>query len=110
MLLNEYQKRATDLAIYPGRHSLMGLIYVALKMNGEAGEFAEHLGKAMRDDDSITLNRKELMVKELGDVLWYIAAAADEFNFALADIAQINLDKLEDRKARGVLGGSGDNR
>ncbi len=114
MQLNEYQDNAITTAVYPGRGSPLGLIYVALKMNGEAGEFAEHVGKALRDDnymqDELTPERNLLLKKELGDVLWYIAAAAKELGFTLDEIAVANNAKLADRKARGVLAGSGDNR
>ena len=129
--LDEYQRRTADTAIYPGKSSPLGLIYCALKMNGEAGEFAEHVGKAIRDDGfagphevrftgqqesrivpaaPLTPERHALLKKEIGDVLWYLASAARELGCNLGTIAQENLDKLADRKARGVLGGSGDNR
>jgi NTP pyrophosphatase (non-canonical NTP hydrolase) len=132
MLLNDYQTAATGTAIYPGQGTVFGAIYCALKMNGEAGEFAEHLGKAMRDDGlmtgfsglragdeqpvpfeqmgQLTEARRTALIKELGDVLWYVAAASTELGVTLADVGQANLDKLADRKARGQLQGSGDNR
>lgn len=110
MKLNDYQQQVLKTAVYPGRKSPYGITYGALKLNGEAGEFAEHLGKAMRDDDGITDARRTLMIKELGDVMWYVAALADELEITLDDVARINLDKLADRAARGVLAGSGDNR
>lgn len=50
------------------------------------------------------------MAKEIGDVLWYAANLASELGYDLNSIANSNVDKLNDRKARGVLGGSGDNR
>lgn len=124
--LNEYQVGAVGTAIYPGRGEALGIQYVALKMNGEAGEFAEHLGKAIRDDRygqptafvgscgdehvKLTPERRELLKKELGDVLWYVAAGAAELGVSLEEIAQANLHKLASRAARGTLGGSGDNR
>ncbi len=43
-------------------------------------------------------------------MLWYLAVFAHELGFPLEKIAQQNLDKLSSRKARGVLGGAGDNR
>lgn len=131
MLLDEYQSAAIGTAIYPGQGTALGLSYVALKLNGEAGEFAEHLGKAIRDDAlgqdmevqihseldttairpvPLTDGRRDLLKKELGDVLWYVAAGAAELGVTLNDIATENLTKLASRKARGVLGGAGDNR
>lgn len=121
--LNEYQQRAAQTAIYPGKGTALGLMYCALKLNGEAGEVAENVGKAIRDDNLMTkvdifafvpnevkAERRAKLKKELGDTLWYIAMAAQELGFSLAEIAGDNLVKLADRKERGVLQGSGDNR
>jgi NTP pyrophosphatase (non-canonical NTP hydrolase) len=123
LTLNEYQQRAATTAIYPGKGTALGLMYCALKLNGEAGEVAENVGKALRDDGLIlkvdvlafvpqplSEERRLKLKKELGDTLWYIAMAAQELGFTLAEIAGDNLAKLADRQARGVLQGSGDNR
>jgi NTP pyrophosphatase (non-canonical NTP hydrolase) len=116
MTFEEYEKNALSTAIYPGQGEPLGLAYVALKMNGEAGEFAEHLGKSMRDDgfgvdtNQFTNSRKELLQKELGDVLWYLAAGAKELGTSLSEVAQKNNEKLAKRLAEGKLKGSGDNR
>ena len=113
--LNLYQRLATGTAIYPGQGSPLGLIYVALKGAGEAGEFAEHVGKAMRDDGFITdgqltPERRALLIKEIGDQLWYLAAKCNELDITLSEAALINVNKLRDRQTRGTLRGSGDNR
>lgn len=127
--LDTYQRIATKSAIYPGQGTPLGLAYVALKLNGEAGEFAEHVGKAMRDDDlmcghfaeaepnvfelrdnTLTPERRELIIKEIGDVLWYLSAACNELGISLSEAATINLEKLCDRAERNALRGSGDNR
>ena len=50
------------------------------------------------------------MAKELGDVLWYVAQIATELGTDLETVARVNIMKLGDRKERGVLGGSGDDR
>lgn len=55
MTLNEYQLRASATAIYPGRGSFLGLMYVTGKMAGEAGEFSENTFKALRDDNIATV-------------------------------------------------------
>jgi len=130
--MNNYQTIATRSAIYPGQGTPLGLAYVALKMNGEAGEFAEHVGKAMRDDGlipvifadtrvgvtsevgyldaNLTNERRELLIKEVGDVLWYLSAACNELGISLSEAATMNLKKLADRTERNVLRGSGDER
>lgn len=121
--LDHYQHIATKSAIYPGRGTALGLAYVALKLNGEAGEFAEHVGKAMRDDDLISVwsksamdnneltpERRTSLIKEIGDVLWYASAACNELGITLSEAAQINLEKLCDRGERDKLRGSGDDR
>jgi hypothetical protein len=43
-------------------------------------------------------------------VLWYISALASDLDISLDDVAQANVDKLQSRKDRGKIGGSGDNR
>lgn len=122
--MNTYQELAGKTAFYPGRGTPLGLTYCALKLNGEAGEFAEHLGKAVRDNDFImpgplkdrawygklTPERKELLLKELGDVLWYVANLAKELDTTLQAVAYKNLTKLYGRAIKGTLGGSGDDR
>jgi NTP pyrophosphatase (non-canonical NTP hydrolase) len=131
LTFNEYDQTARKTAIYPQIHavfdrrdeSLSGdpmyytnmepltVIYPALKLAGEAGEFAEKLGKVLRDDAGrISPERKEALLKELGDVLWYVAAAARELGSSLPEVARLNLEKLTSRADRGVLGGSGDER
>lgn len=82
-------------------------IYPAMAMCGEAGEFAEKVKKAWRNETPLDLHDA---AKELGDVLWYIAAAARDLGFTLEEVAALNIEKLHSRRARGTLAGSGDNR
>lgn len=85
--------------------------YPTLKLNGEAGEVAEKVGKVLRDNiGDYTQEKKEEIMKELGDVLWYIMAIATDMGYTLSDVAQRNIEKITDRRARKVTGGSGDNR
>lgn len=83
--------------------------YHFLGLASEAGEACDLLKKFIRDGGE-TLNFQDKLKKELGDVLWYVSAIAHRQGWALSDIAQTNIDKLSSRNARGVIGGSGDNR
>lgn len=103
MELNQYQYEAmkTRLKTANPLYSMYGLV-------GEVGEVFSILAKAIRDDDGITdLNS---IKKELGDVLWFIAAIAADCGFTLDDVAETNLLKLQKRQKRGTLTGSGDSR
>lgn len=103
---NEYHKQAITTKIYPAG---LAIPYVTLGLMGEAGEIAEKIKKIIRDDNGqISDDKKQLLGKEIGDVLWYCAALADELGLEFGQIAQDNIDKLQSRKERGVLGGSGD--
>jgi NTP pyrophosphatase (non-canonical NTP hydrolase) len=106
--LSEYQRLSRSTAHYPRQEALT---YPALGLAGEAGEFADHAKKVIRDDGGeVSTARREAMAKELGDVLWYVAQLATELGLELDEIAQGNLDKLRSRMDRGVLAGSGDER
>ena len=108
MELSEYQRLSRSTARYPRQEALT---YPALGLAGEAGEFADHAKKVIRDDaGEVTPQRREAMAKELGDVLWYVAQLASELGLELEQVAQDNLDKLLSRQRRGVLSGSGDDR
>ena len=106
MKLNDYQTQANETAIYPE-----GLNYPILGLAGEAGELCNKYKKILRDKggEAALLDINE-MEKELGDVLWYVAQIATELGVSLETVARVNIMKLGDRKNRGVLGGSGDNR
>lgn len=108
MTLNEYQERALETAIFKQEYKIL---YPALKLAGEAGEVAEKVGKVLRDNDGDfdTEKRKEL-AKELGDVLWYVAALSNSLGFTLNQIGFENIQKLASRRERGMIHGNGDNR
>jgi NTP pyrophosphatase (non-canonical NTP hydrolase) len=83
------------------------LWYYGLGLVGEAGEVADKIKKHYRDETPLDVSA---IVKELGDVLWYVATMARLLGVNLKDVAIANLNKLEIRARRGTLGGSGDNR
>ncbi len=100
-----YQGVAMSTAVYP----VVGhpVVYPILGLCGEAGEASEKVKKALRS--GVDMPREEIL-KELGDVLWYITAAAKELGYSLEDVARVNVTKILDRRARGVVKGEGDNR
>lgn len=109
MEFNEYQKKAKETAIYPKVGE--NYIYPVLGLCGEAGEVAEKIKKIFRDDKGVlTEERKGIIKKELGDVLWYLSQVAEELGLSLDEVALFNLEKLLSRKERGKLTGDGDNR
>jgi|SRR5690606_6317242 len=86
-------------------------IYATLGLVGEAGEVAEKLKKILRDGNfEIGEAEKQDLLRELGDVQWYVVDSADELGSSGEEVARMNIDKLKSRKERGVLQGSGDNR
>ncbi len=83
------------------------LVENTLGLVGEAGEIAEKIKKQIRDGK---LAAGEDIIKELGDVMFYLVALANYFDSDLDEVLQRNVEKLNSREERGVLGGSGDNR
>jgi NTP pyrophosphatase (non-canonical NTP hydrolase) len=96
MKFEEYQSEASQTALYPNR--LRNLEYPTLGLTGEAGEVANIVKKIQRDfGGQITDEIRGKLKDELGDVLWYISACADELGLTLAEIAQYNVEKLAKR-------------
>lgn len=105
----------------PMPRTVWGFAHLQAKLSGECGEFAEHFGKALRDDPGtlqdfhngfvkFTPERRKAMLKELGDILWYVTVLARELGSSLLEVMALNVIKLRDRRARGVSKGSGDDR
>jgi NTP pyrophosphatase (non-canonical NTP hydrolase) len=105
----EYQKEAIKTAVYPNKGS--NITYPVLGLNGEAGEIAEKVKKIIRDKNGFVDDKiRGAIKKELGDVLWYVAALCDELGLDMNDVAVTNIKKLKDRQLRDALHGSGDDR
>ena len=106
--LDMYQKVALTTAIYPREQAI---IYPTLGLTGEAGEVANKVKKIIRDDgNKINESLVQEISAEIGDCLWYISVLADDIGCKLSDIANTNLIKLENRKKKGTIKGSGDKR
>lgn len=87
------------------------LMAQVLGLVGESGEIAEKFKKLVRDKKgALSQEDKDEIIKELGDILWYVNAVSHLLGSSLEEVAQKNLGKVLDRKARGKTHGSGDNR
>ncbi len=122
MTLNEYQEQAMTTCT----ESSMNDTYLLFGLMAEVGELADKVAKAKRkeiitiESNNIYVDLKDnfgdyedfqsYFVKELGDILWFVALIAKKAGFTLNTVAQLNLDKLADRAKRGVIIGNGDNR
>lgn len=109
MQFEDYQIEAMKTKDY--ENSERQLICGVFGLCGESGEVAEKVKKAYRENSGVidTIIQGEI-VKELGDVLWYIASLANVFNLSISDIAMQNVIKLRKRKKEGKIYGNGDNR
>ena len=105
MDFDDYQAAARRTARYP--RDRYGVIYPSLGLCGEAGEVAEKVKRHIRSGEPLD---REGVVKELGDVLWYLSMVADDLGVPLSEVARRNVEKLGARAERGVIHGSGDDR
>ena len=102
MELNDFQARCMRTAVYPRPQAVT---YCTLGLVSEAGEVAGKLKKYIRGDSGWDQNG---MITELGDVLWYVAALAEELGTTLEGLGWVVLNKLEKRMEAGTIKGSGD--
>nr|DAI22072.1 MAG TPA: NTP-PPase-like protein [Caudoviricetes sp.] len=94
MTINEYQVQAMRFA----NPKCLNIFNAALGLTGEAGEFADLVKKInfhghTQDNDHL--------IKELGDVLWYVALGAEVLGTDLETVAQANINKLWNRYPNG---------
>jgi NTP pyrophosphatase (non-canonical NTP hydrolase) len=94
MHFDKYQEIAVSTKQkYPQEYQL---IVPFLGIIGETGSVISELKKKIRDGDSYTAFNNNL-TEELGDVLWYIANIAHNYNIKLSEVAKNNTKKIKDR-------------
>lgn len=116
MKFDDYQSKTHQFFVSDGKRYKVKndnkdllIARLALGICGESGEIAEKVKKYLRGDYPLK-DLKEHVRKEAGDKLWYLSEFLSVFNIKLSDVAQQNLDKLADRRKRGKIIGSGDDR
>ena len=113
MNVNDYSERAISTLL--GENAITDMDATLLSqvfgLMGESGEVAEKFKKLIRDKKGVISEEdKAEIIKELGDILWYINSVSHLLGSSLEEVAQKNLDKVLSRKQRGMTQGSGDNR
>lgn len=97
MDVNAYQQEAMTL-LNPALTEKDILMNALMGLCGEAGEAIDLMKKHLYQGHD--LDRVKL-VKELGDIAWYLAEAATGLDTPLSEILQGNLDKLHARYPQG---------
>lgn len=113
MKISEYSEQAISTLL--GDHDVIDmdatLISQVFGLVGESGEVAEKFKKLIRDKKGqISSEDRQEIIKELGDILWYVNSVSSLLGSSLEEVAEKNLEKVLGRKDRGVTTGSGDNR
>jgi len=96
MKVNEYQKLALRTASSMEPEDL--ILNGALGLCGESGEVADVVKKWKFQGHDLD---KQKIIKELGDVCWYIAITAEGLGVDLETVMQLNVDKLRKRYPEG---------
>ncbi|MDQ3802516.1 MAG: nucleoside triphosphate pyrophosphohydrolase family protein [Acidobacteriota bacterium] len=103
---NEYQRQAgrtlLDKPDFRITDKEVMISWNAIGLAGEAGEVAEVVKKAIYHQQGIDM---EKMKKELGDVLWYVAALCSHLDISLEDVMRHNVEKLRARYPEGYSPG-----
>ena len=100
MNLLDYQHRAARTLNYDEKAgpTPLAVAVAGLGIAGEAGEVADMLKKHVGHGHALDMGK---LSKELGDVLWYVAAVATMHGLSLDEVAVVNLNKLQARYPNG---------
>ena len=97
MNANEYQKLAMT-TLNPELSKKDVLINAVMGLCGESGEAIDIVKKHLHQGHELDQDK---LVKELGDIAWYLAEAAYALDIPLDDVLQRNIDKLRARYPEG---------
>ena len=97
MTINEYQKLAMT-TLNPNLDKKDVLINGVMGLCGESGEVIDIVKKHLAQGHELD---KEKIIKELGDVAWYMAEIATVLDVELEDVLVQNIEKLKKRYPEG---------
>ena len=97
MTINEYQKLAmTTLNKELSNKDV--LINAVMGLCGESGEAIDIVKKHLHQGHELN---KEKLIKELGDIAWYLAEACFALDVELETVLTMNIEKLKKRYPEG---------
>ena len=97
MTINEYQQLAMT-TLNPSLAKRDVLINGVMGLCGEAGEAIDLVKKHLAQGHELD---RDKLIKELGDVAWYLAETAYALDVPLEEVFQRNIDKLRARYPQG---------
>jgi NTP pyrophosphatase (non-canonical NTP hydrolase) len=74
---------------------------VGLGLTGEAGEVADTIKKILYQGKKFDEETRQSLIKEMGDVMWYVAFACRTLNVSIEEVIQLNVEKLQERYKTG---------
>ena len=89
-IINQYHEIQKKTELQP-----FTIQYMALGLGGEVGEVQNEIKKLQRDDNNVlTDDRKNKIITEMGDCLWYMTGICNRLNVTLEDIMVNSINKL----------------
>lgn len=99
---SDYQKAAARTLVehpdFPNDDSQKLLLWGIIGLTGEAGEVAEIIKKGVLHGHGVDY---PALIKELGDVLWYVSSLCSAAKLDISDVMLMNIDKLKKRYPNG---------
>lgn len=75
-----------------------GIVNASFGLSGETGELNDMIKKAIFHGHELNVDS---VMKEIGDICWYVAMMCESFGFDMEEIMQMNIDKLKARYPEG---------
>ena len=97
MTVNDYQKLAMT-TLNPALSKKDVLINGVMGLCGESGEAIDIVKKHLAQGHDLD---REGLIKELGDIAWYLAETATALDVTLEEVLELNIEKLRKRYPEG---------
>ena len=106
MTINEYQKLAIT-TLNPELSKKDVLINGVMGLCGESGEAIDIVKKHLHQGHELD---REKLIRELGDIAWYLAETAAALDVSLEEVLERNIEKLRSRYPEGFSAERSQNR